>query len=93
MDTLSYDVTVFQWITSCNKIVMTTCVITLLREYGTSLTTSVKTMLIFIENMSTLNALKSYFKSHMIKQILHSWSFHMKFIKLAEGSFNNFHMK
>ena len=31
--------------------------------------------------------------SHMIKRILHSWSFHMKFIKLAKGSFNKFHMK
>ena len=24
-------------------------------------------------------------KSHMINRILHSWSFHMKFMKLAEG--------
>ena len=29
----------------------------------------------------------------MIKRILYSWSFHMKFIKLAEGSFHMFHMK
>ena len=91
--TLSYDVAVFQWITSCHKNHMTTRVITLLREYVTSLTTSVTTMLIFIENMSTLRAIKFYFKSHMIKRILHSWSFHMKFIKLAEGLFNKFHMK
>ena len=90
---LSYDVAVFQWITSCHKNHMTTRVITLLRENVTSLTTSATTMLIFIENMSTLRAIKSYFKSHMIKRILHSWSFHMKFIKLAEGSFNKFHMK
>ena len=47
----------------------------------------------FIENMSTLNTIKSYFKSHMIKRILLLWSFHMKFIKHAEGSFNKFHMK
>ena len=26
----------------------------------------------------------------MINRILHSWSFHVKFIKLAEGSFDNF---
>ena len=85
---LSYDVAVFQWITSCNKSVMTTRVLTLLREYVTSLTTSVTTMLNFIGNMFTLKAIKSYLRSHMIKRILHSWSFHMKFIKLAEGSFN-----
>ena len=41
---LSYDVVVFQWITSCHKNRMTTRVITLLREYVTSLTTSVTTM-------------------------------------------------
>ena len=29
----------------------------------------------------------------MIKQILHSWSFYMKFIKFAEGLFDKFHMK
>ena len=89
---LSYDVTVFQWITSCNKSVMTTRVLTLLREYVTSVTTSVTTMLIFVGNMSTLKAINSYLRSHMIKRILHSWSFHIKFIKLAEGSFNKFHM-
>ena len=40
----------------------------------------------FIEKISSMNMMKSYFKiydnmnaSHMIKQILHSWSFHMKF--------------
>ena len=41
---LFYDVAVFQWITSCHKNRMTTRVITLLREYVTSLTTSVTTM-------------------------------------------------
>ena len=90
---LSYDVAVFQWITSCHKNRMTTRVLTLLREYVTSLTTSVTTMLIFIGNMSTFKAIKSYLRSHMIKRILHEWSFNMKFIKLAEGSFNKFHMK
>ena len=41
---LSYDVAVFQWITSCHKNHMTTPVITLLQEYVMSLTTSVTTM-------------------------------------------------
>ena len=31
--------------------------------------------------MSALKAIKSYLRSHMIKRILHSWSFQMKFIK------------
>ena len=90
---LSYDVAVFQWIRSCNKSVMTTPVLTLLWEYATTLTTSVTPMLIFTGNMSTLKAVKSYLRSHIIKRILHSWSFHMKFIKHAECSFNKFHMK
>ena len=59
---LSYDVAVFQWITSCHKNRMTTRVITLLREYVTSLTTSVTTMLIFIGNMSTFRGDKIVFK-------------------------------
>ena len=41
---LSYDAAVLQWITSCHKNHMTTRVITLLREYVTSLMTSVTTM-------------------------------------------------
>ena len=40
--------------------------------------------------MFTLKAIKSRFKGHMIKRILYSWPFHMKFIKLAKGSFNKF---
>ena len=76
-----------------NYSVMTTRVLTLLREYVTSLTTSVTAVLIFNKNISTLKAIKSYLRSHMIKRILHPWSFHMKFIKLAENSFNKFHMK
>ena len=35
---------------------------------------------------------KSHFKGHMIKRILHKWSFHIKFITLALGSFYKFHM-
>ena len=42
--TLSNDVVVLQWITSCHTSVMNTRVITLLREYVMSLTTSVTTM-------------------------------------------------
>ena len=38
------------------------------------------------------NLILSY-KSHMINRILHSWSFHMKFMKFAEGSFYKFQMK
>ena len=46
-----------------------------------------------IELMFILKAIKSRFKGHMIKRILHLWSFHMKFMKLIEGSFHTFHMK
>ena len=69
---------------SSNKSVMTRRALILQREVITSLKTAVTIMLIFIGNMSTLiKAIKS----------LHSWSFHMKFIKHAEGSFNEFRMK
>ena len=90
---LSYDVAVIQWIMSCHKNCMTTRVITLWRVCVTSLTTSVSTVCFHIELMSILKAIKSRFKGHLINRILHSWSFHMKFMKLAEGSFHKFHMK
>ena len=90
---LSYDIAVNQWITSCHNNRMTTRVVTLRRVHVTSLTTSVSTMLFFIEINFNLNAIKSRFKGHMINRILHEWSFHMKFMKLAKGSFHKFHMK
>ena len=46
-----------------------------------------------LENMVILKEIKSHLKGHMIKRILHSWSFHMKFMKLAESSFHKFHME
>ena len=73
---------------------MATRVLTLSAGTSNVMTTSVTTMHCFIEIMSTLNAIKDPFESHnMIHRILHSWSFYMKFIKLAEGSFDKFHMK
>ena len=51
---------IIQWIASCNKKCnMTRRVLIFLREYVMSLMTSVTTMLIFIENMSTLKAKKN----------------------------------
>ena len=90
---LSYDVAGIQWITSCHKNRMTTRVIALWRVCITSLTTSMSTMRFHIELISILKAIKSLSKGHMINRILHSWPFHMKFIKLAKGSFHKFHMK
>ena len=43
---------------------MTTRVLTLLREYVTSLATSATTMNIFTENIHFEGNIKSYFKSH-----------------------------
>ena len=87
--TYAYDVAVIQWMTSCHKNRMTTRVITLWRVDVTSLTTSMSTMRLLLDILSILKAIKG----HMINRILHSWSFHMKFMKLAEGSFHKFHMK
>ena len=46
-----------------------------------------------LEIMVILKAIKSLLKGHMIKRILHLWSFLMKFMKLAEDSFHTFNMK
>ena len=47
---------------------------------------------IFIE-INTLKATQSHLKGHMINRILQLGLIHIKFIKLAKGSFNKFHMK
>ena len=72
---------------------MTTLVITLWRVYGTSMTTFVSTMRFLLEKWYILKAIKSILKGHMINRILRSWSFHMKIMKLVEGSFHKFHIK
>ena len=90
---LSYDVAVIHWITSCHKNRMTTRVITLWCKYVTSQITSVSTMLFLLEILSISKTIKFNLKGDMINRISHSRSFHMKFMKLAEGSFHNFYMK
>ena len=70
---------------------MTTPVKTLWSERVNSLTVRFLIKIMFI-----LTAIKSLFisnfKSNMINKILHSWSFHMKFIKLAKDSFYKFYI-
>ena len=65
---LSYDVAVIQWITSCHKNHMTTHVIILWCEHVMSLTTSVSTVRFRIELMFILKAIKSHFKGSYNKQ-------------------------
>ena len=85
---LSHDVAVIQWITSYHKNCMTTRIITLWRVHVTSLTTSASVIRFLIQIMFILKAIKSHLERHTINRILHSWSFYMKFMKLAEGSFH-----
>ena len=90
---LYYDVSVFQWIMSCHTNCMTTHVITLWCIHIMSLTTSVSAVHFLAEMKFILMVIKFHLKVHMINRILHSWSFRMKFMKLAEGLFHKFHMK
>ena len=90
---LSHDVAVIQWITSCHKNRMPTRVITLWRVNVTAFTTYVSTMRFLTEIMFIFKAINSNLKGHMINRILHSWSFHMEFMKLTQGSFHKFPMK
>ena len=50
------------------------------RSVDNVMSTSVTTMQIFTEK-----AIKSHLKGQMINRILHLYSFHIKFIKLAKG--------
>ena len=58
-----------------------------------TLTTSVSPMRFHTELMFILKAINPALKDNMINRIFHSWSFHMKFMILAEGSFYKFHIK
>ena len=68
--TLSYDVTVIQWIILCHKNRMTACVTTLWQIHIISLTMPVSAMLFHIEIMLILKAIKSNFKGSYDKQNL-----------------------
>ena len=85
---LAHDFSVIRFITSCHK----NCMTTRWRVYVTSLTTFMSAMRFLIEIMFTLKAINLILKGHMINRILHSLSFHMKFVKLAKGSFLTFHV-
>ena len=70
IDLLSYDGAVIQWLTSCNKNRMTTCVLTLWCVHVTSLTTSASTMCFLIEIMIIVKAIKYLLKESYDKQNL-----------------------
>ena len=53
----------------------------------------VSTVRFRIEITVILRAIKTHLKRHVINRILRSWSFHMKFMKLAKGSFHKYHIK
>ena len=67
---LSYDITVIQWITSSHKKCMTTHVITLWRVHVTSLTKFVSTMLFLIKIVFILKAIQFHSKVSYDKQNL-----------------------
>ena len=46
-----------------------------------------------VEKCFNFYGLKMQFKSPMINRILHSWSFHIKLMKLPAGFFYKFHTK
>ena len=67
---LTYDIAVIQYITSCHKNRMTTCVITLWRKQVTSFTTSMSTMHFLVEIMFILKKIKSHLRGPHDKQNL-----------------------
>ena len=50
-------------------------------------------MRFLFETISILNAIKFHFKVSYDSKILNLWSFHMKFMKLADGLFHKFYIK
>ena len=91
-NSLSYDVAVIQWLTPCHKNRMTTRYIT--HGYWRLMPWCRPWQhYVFFWNNVSFKSIKLYLNSHMINRILHLWSFHMKFMKLAQGLFHKFHMK
>ena len=66
----SYDITVIQWIMSCHKNGMTTCVITLWCIRIMSLTLSVSTVHFLVERKFSLAVIKPFFEELCNKQNL-----------------------
>ena len=81
-----------QWITSSINNALTACYITFWVRTSNVMTTHDKNAF-FIETLSILKAIKSFLIGNMINRILHEWSFHTKFIKLAKGSVDKFPIK
>ena len=70
---------------SFHKNRMTTCNNTLVQRHNIIDNDRVNNEFL-CQNNVRLKALKSHFKGpYVINRILHSWSFHMKIMKLAEG--------
>ena len=90
--TSSYDALVIQWVI---KLYDHTCNNTLARTRNATDNVPVSTMCFPVEIMFFLKAKKkqNILKCHMINRILLSWSFQMKFMKVAESSFHEVHMK
>ena len=84
---LSYVVTVIQWLTSCHKNSMPTRYMTLGYWHVTSWCL-LQQCYVFYWNNVNFSGDKIPFKN----RISHLWPFHMKFMKLAEGSFHKFCM-
>ena len=64
---------------------MTTRYITLLAETSHAITISVTTAQIFVQIYKRWRRSNCILKGHIKIKILHSWSFHMKFTKLAKS--------
>ena len=67
-------------------------VMTLLCKYVMSLTTNLSAMCFLLLNNVLIEEVKQnlkFLKGHMMNRILHSWSFHMEFIKLVKACFIN----
>ena len=72
--------------------VMTTHVLLISAGTNNLRMTSVTTMQFFLEINREGDKITLILKGHIIKRILHLWSFHMKFIKLTKGLFDKFHL-
>ena len=89
---LSFDVYIIHLIKLCHKNGMTTCNHTLVHTHNFTDKVYVNNAFSYLL-MFILKAINPILKGHIINRILPSWSFHMKFMELAKGSFYKCPMK
>ena len=93
-----YDISVIEWIMSCNKYGLTIPYYTLLWKYENITMKKVavpKAVHFECHNSHHFECNNSHFKGHLINSVrlFHSWSLHLKLVNIVEDLLNKLELK